>query len=220
MAQPRALICYASRTGTRRNLDVLRRSGWRMLVSPASPYLPPDFRFAIDNGAWPAFVSGVPFDEVGFERLVDRLGARADWVVAPDIVGGGLPSLELSLRWSNRLLSCCGLVLIAVQDGMVPADLRPFVGPNVGIFLGGTTPWKLETMEAWGSWAAGLGIHFHVARVNTRRRFRLAIASGALSVDGSSVSRFAVNMTKLDQASREMDLFAPEIRCRAPGALP
>lgn len=204
-----SLVCYASRTGTRRNLDALRAAGWRLLVSRAGIWRTEGFPYAIDNGAWSDFQAGRPFDDIAFGLLVDKLGAAADWIVLPDIVAGGMASLELSIRWSNRCRAACGLVLIAVQDGMEPADLAPFVGGAVGIFLGGSTEWKLARMEQWGQFAAEVGCHYHVARVNTRRRFRLAIASGACSIDGSSASRFAKSLPLLDNWSRQADLMAP-----------
>lgn len=188
----------------------MRRAGWGLLVSRAGVWRTEGFgRYAIDNGAWSDFIAERPFDADAFECLIDALGAGADWIVLPDIVAGGMNSLELSLRWSNRCLSVCPMVLIAVQDGMEEADLAHLVGRNVGIFLGGTTKWKLDTMARWGSFCARLGIYYHVARVNTARRVWMAIAAGADSIDGSSASRYAVTLPMLDQASRQTDLFTP-----------
>lgn len=203
------MICYASRTGTRRNLAALRSAGWRLLISRAGAWRSEGFRYAIDNGAWSDFQAGRPFDEPAFERLIDRLGAGADFIVLPDIVAGGLRSLELSIRWINRTLSCCPLTLLAVQDGMSEADVAPWVGPNVGIFLGGSTEWKLQTMQSWGDFCWQRRLHYHVARVNTARRIRLARVSAATSFDGSSASRFALSLPLLQQAvsSPQDDLF-------------
>jgi hypothetical protein len=202
------MICYASRTGTRRNLAALRAHDWRLLVSRAGEWRTEGFAYALDNGAWADFRAGTPFDEDAFERLIDKLGERADFVVLPDIVAGGLASLELSMRWMNRCMSVCERVLLAVQDGMEEAHVEPLVGRNVGVFLGGSTPWKLATMGQWGAFCARLGVHYHVARVNTARRYRMAHAAGADSVDGSSVSRYAVTIRLLDLASRQPDLLA------------
>jgi hypothetical protein len=203
------VICYASRTGTRRNLAALRAAGWRLLVSRAGEWRTEGFdHYAVDNGAWADFQASRAFDDDAFERLIEMLGARADWIVLPDIVAGGLPSLELSLRWSNRCLAICPLVLIAVQDGMAESDLEYLVGRNVGIFLGGSTAWKLATMQMWGLFCRRLGIYYHVARVNTERRMWMAVAAGADSVDGSSASRYAVTLPLLDRASRQTDLFS------------
>jgi hypothetical protein len=204
--------CYASHTGTRRNLAALRAHGWGLLVSrgaPPSHWNPQGFEdYVLDNGAWSDFQQGRSFDADAFERLLDKLGAAAQWVVLPDIVAGGLASLELSLRWSNRVLSATNRVLIAVQDGMVPTDVAPFVGRKVGIFLGGSTPWKLAQMALWGAFCRTHGVHYHVARVNTERRTWQAIAAGADSIDGSSGTRYAVTIPMLTRAASQRDLFA------------
>lgn len=165
--------------------------------------------YALDNGAWTDHQRGLSFDADAFERLIDRLGPGADWIVLPDIVAAGKASLDLSTRWLNRCRSACDLVLLPVQDGMEEADVRGMVGRNVGIFLGGSTPWKLARMASWGAFCHTHSLHYHVARVNTERRMAMAQAAGARSVDGSSVSRYAVTLPLLDRASRQRDLWAP-----------
>jgi hypothetical protein len=200
------MIGYASRTGTLRNLAVLRQQGWRLLVSPGN-LRTEGFPYALDNGAWSAFQRGVPFDGAAFSRAVDMLGGRADWIVAPDIVGGGQASLGLSAAWLSRLTSVAP-VLLAVQDGIEPSDVSGLV--RYGIFLGGTTEYKLATMAEWGAYASERGCYFHVGRVNTRRRIMLCAAAGADSFDGTSVSRFAETMPLLDNALRQPDLYAPK----------
>ncbi|HEY2418625.1 MAG TPA: hypothetical protein VGH84_11950 [Steroidobacteraceae bacterium] len=203
------MMGYASRTGTRRNLAALRAAGWGLLVSRAGEWRTEGFgRYVLDSGAWADFQAGRSFDEYAFEQLVERLGARADWIVLPDIVAGGAASLALSTRWLNRCLSVCSLVLIAVQDGMQEADLAPLVGRSVGVFLGGSTEWKLANMLRWGAFCAERGVHYHVARVNTERRIWLAAAAGADSIDGSSATRYAVTLPMLDRAMKQQDLFA------------
>jgi hypothetical protein len=205
------MMRYASRTGTRRNLTALREAGWGLLVSRAGVWRTEGFDdYVLDNGAWSDFQAGRSFDGDAFERLIEQLGARARWIVLPDIVAGGLASLALSVRWLNRCLSVCPLVLIAVQDGMVETDLAPLVGPSVGVFLGGSTEWKLATMAAWGRFCAAHAVHYHVARVNTGRRMAMAVAAGADSVDGTSATRYAVTIRKLDNTSRQLDLWTPE----------
>lgn len=164
----------------------------------------------LDNGAWTDFQAGREFGDDAFERLIDKLGARAAMIVLPDIVAGGLASLEMSLRWSNRCLSVCPLALLAVQDGMTEADVSPFVGRSVGVFLGGSTEWKISTMGQWGAFCRRRGVHYHVARVNTGKRMAMAVAAGADSIDGSSASRYAVTTTMLTLASRQADMWTPE----------
>lgn len=203
-------MTYASRTGTQRNLAALRRAGWGLLVSRAGRWRTEGFdRWAADNGAWSDHQAGRPFDADAYDRFLDWLPQAPDWIVLPDIVAGGLASLDLSMRYLNRCRAASDLVLIAVQDGMEPQHIAPLVGPNVGVFLGGSTEWKLATMLAWGQFCRARGVHYHVARVNTGRRFALAAAAGAHSVDGSSASRYAVTLPRLETWRRQPDLFAP-----------
>lgn len=86
-------------------------------------------------------------------------------------------------------------------------EVQPFLGPDVGLFLGGSTDWKLRTMRSWGRLAAKVGCHFHVARVNTGRRIRLCQDAAADSFDGTSVTKFAVTTPRLTSAVRQGHLF-------------
>ncbi|SCW50087.1 hypothetical protein SAMN02927924_00970 [Sphingobium faniae] len=204
------MIGYASRTGTRRNLDALRRAGWRLMVSAKGPLRTESFRYALDNGAWTAFQRGETFDAPAFDKAVTLLGPKADWIVLPDIVAGGLTSLRFSLDWLGALRNRPALrgarYLLAVQNGMEPRDIAALVGPETGIFVGGDTSWKLATMAMWARLAHEHGAICHVGRVNTVRRIRLCAAAGADSFDGSGVSRFASALPPLDLARRQPDI--------------
>lgn len=166
-----------------------------------------------DNGAWADFQAGRQFNEEAYERFLEWVAIQdvpPRWLVLPDIVAGGYRSLALSIRYLNRCLSITNLVLIAVQDGITTDDLAPLVGSRVGIFLGGTTEWKLENMRKWGEFCSTMEIYYHVARVNSIRRIELAIYSGAYSIDGSNVSRYSKNINKLHFASRQLNLYTPK----------
>lgn len=163
--------------------------------------------YALDNGAWTAHQRGEPFDVAAFEKALGLLGDGADWVVAPDIVGGGVRSLRLSESWLPRL-EWCRRTLIAVQDGIAPRDISPLLGSRVGIFVGGTTEWKIATMRRWGSLSRERQCYLHVARVNSARRIHLCHDAGAHSFDGSSVTRYAKTLPLLDNAARQGQLFS------------
>jgi len=216
------MIMYASSTGTRSTLDALQARRWRLLMSPdtlrrskgkraqrwtdgtAAPY-------ALDNGAWGCHQQGRPFDSDAFLWAFDRIGKNAEWVVAPDIVGGGLSSLGLTSRWLERLSH--PLVLIAVQDGMTPKDVAPLMKPGRGIFLGGSTEWKLKTIAQWGNFARQVGCYYHIARVNTVRRIKMAQCAGAQSVDGTSAIQFPSTITRLQAATTQQCLFSRKNPC-------
>lgn len=201
------MICYASRTGTRRNLEALRLANWRLMISPAGVLRTEGFAYSLDNGAWHAWTQGKSFDGPAFQAAYDRFGVDADFVVAPDIVAAGSRSLRLTESWLPRLTSA-RLVLVAVQNGMHPIDVAPFLSSRVGVFLGGDTNWKLAHMNEWGEFARSYGAYYHVARVNSARRIRLAIAAGADSIDGSSASRYVLTLPLLDAATKQRDLLA------------
>jgi hypothetical protein len=202
------LIAYASRTGTRRNLAALRGAGWRLLVSAAGCLRSEGFRYALDNGAWSAYTSGRPFDDRAFGVALRKMGAAADWTVIPDIVAGGLASLDLSLRWMRRVLDESPRALLAVQDGMCAADVRGFLGDRVGLFVGGSTKWKEETIPAWSALGRSVGCWVHVGRVNTARRISVCTGAGANSFDGTSASRFSKSLGPLDSARRQLGFAA------------
>lgn len=196
------MIAYASRTGTKRNLDGLRAAGWRLLVSPAGVLRHEGFPYALDNGAWSYYTQGRSFDFPAFEHALRKMGAGADWTTIPDVVAGGHVSLEMSLRWMRRVLDETPRALLAVQDGMGVDDVRPFLGARVGIFVGGSTAWKLSTLAQWGRLGREVGCLVHVGRVNSARRIRACALAGAHSFDGTSASMYAVELPKLDAARR------------------
>lgn len=211
---------YASRTGTRRNLDALRAAGWGLLVSAEGVHRTEGFeRVCLDNGIWTVFqvalraeakARGIdprdmPAEDAAaiarscssswnpakFEALVGAFGAVAEFVVLPDIICGGAESLARSMEWSQWVLDRAPVGLLAVQDGMEPGDVRALLGPRLGIFVGGSTDWKLRTLPAWAALARDLGVRCHVGRVNSAKRIALCAYYGATSFDGSNASRYA-----------------------------
>lgn len=206
------MIPYATRTGTKRNNALMAQGGWGVLLNPfcdLSP-LPPGVRRAFDNGAWPAHTAGRPFDGPAFVRGVERVGPGSEFIVCPDIVMGGRESLAFLLSWLPFCLEIGPLVLIAVQDHMTIGDIVDLYrlhGDRIGIFVGGSTVWKEETMKRWGTLARRLGIYCHVGRVNTMRRIALCAHAGAHSFDGTSASKFAKTIPMLTSATRQQDLF-------------
>jgi hypothetical protein len=208
---------FASRTGTKRNLRALAAAGWHLLVSAAGVWRTEGFEWAGDNGAWADFQAERPFDEPRFERFLRwaaKQQPRPSFIVLPDIVLGGKPSLDLSVRWLRKLrrrIAWRGQrFMIAVQNGMesgaMLGRIKRMIGPLVGIFVGGDTKWKLATMAFWCRLAHAAGAICHIARVNTAKRIHLCEAAGADSIDGSSASRFEVTLRPLELARQQMDI--------------
>jgi len=182
---------YAATTTTKKNLAYLRKTGWGIMVSPKGPNQdrPAGMRYALDNGAWWAHATGRPFDASAFMRALDKLWFEADFIVLPDIVAGGLRSLDFSLEWYDRL-KMDGQLLLAVQDGMEIKDVAPYVG-ELGLFIGGSTEWKEKTLFQWGELATQKGnAYIHCGRVNSQRRLNLCKQAGIDSFDGSGPAKF------------------------------
>lgn len=207
------MIALTSRTGTLSTIAALQAAGWGWMVGPLDHGTSDMFGMphALDNGAWPAFQTGQPWDEAAFRKALARYGPGALFVVAPDVVGQREASMALTLRWLPELLARPDLagvpILFAVQDGMTFADVEPHVGGRVGLFIGGSTEWKLQAIIPWGRWGRERGLYVHVGRVNTARRMALCAAAGATSVDGNSAIMFPKTLPMLDGARRQPDLF-------------
>jgi hypothetical protein len=201
------MMAYATRTGTLRNLAALRDAGWGLMVTPDSPRTEKFYDYCIDNGAWSAHTQGVDWNDTyqaKFERLVEDLGAGARFIVAPDIVAAGAQSLARSLEWLPALRSVGCLVLIPLQDDMRPEPaLTQHLGDKVGLFVGGSTEFKISSLPTWSWVAREWDCYLHVARVNTVRRIRYCQAYDVDSIDGTSASRYASTLPLLDAALRQ-----------------
>lgn len=183
------MIYYTPPVGGKR-AGLLRSLGFRCLLNASRLRASFSDAYALDNGAWTAHLRGRRLDIAALLGAVGAVGASADWVVLPDVVGDWSATLELSGRWVSAVSALTPRPLLAVQDGATPAQLPSWCR---GIFVGGSTPWKIATIEQWCS----LGLYCHVGRVNTFSRLRQCLNAGADSVDGSGPTMF-------DKAAREV----------------
>lgn len=201
-----------------KNVARIERLGWgrcfidRMRAHKvARPY--PGERWILDNGAWPARKDDLGLlDLWGWflrvSEICEQMGERPHFAVLPDIVGGGLESLELSLHYlSVERLGDEGELpwhwdwYLAVQDGMSMEDveriledqLEPDAVPERyqvkirGLFLGGSDTFKNETGEAWAMLAHKYGIPCHYGRCSSVKKLRQAVAWGYDSCDSTQM---------------------------------
>lgn len=186
------MIGYGGGTVCKGNVEQLRRWGWGMVITPFNPR-PPVLRYMFDNGAWTDFIHKREF---GAERFWNHLNQRIlknevqpDFAVCPDLVAQGLKSLEFSLSWRRDLPDSVRWYL-AVQDGMEPAHVAPWLEDFAGLFVGGTSEWKMRSTPGWAKLAREAGRKLHVGRVNTiPRAFYVAEVCGADSFDGTNWQR-------------------------------
>lgn len=210
------LRLYVCRPTGERAIEACKHHGFGTMLSPLSVrssrgglsdmsghvVVPDGLPYVIDNGAWSAHCARMPWSEAPFVRLLERtrdFAAQPGWVVLPDLVGAGPESLARSLRWHEQHGELAERWLLAVQDGMSVAQVRKVIVDRnlAGIFVGGSTAWKWEKLPDWAELALDLGVVVHVGRVNSLRRAELCRDLGVTSIDGSSVSRFAVNAAKM-----------------------
>jgi hypothetical protein len=116
--------------------------GWR------GPF--PEFPYALDNGAFPAFTKGTAWDEAAFLALCERAAGAAvapRWVAVPDVVCDRAGTLAAWGRWSSILRERFGWPLaFVVQDGMTHEDVPDDAAL---LFVGGSTTWKQQTAAYW-----------------------------------------------------------------------
>lgn len=181
----------------------MRDHGFGLLLTPDAYQHHEGFDIALDNGAYGAWQRGQEWNSEPWLKLLHKHGESCAWAVLPDIVSGGRTSLARSVEWFPRVKDLAPIWLIAVQDGIDVQDIKPLVGGDVGIFIGGSTEWKESTLPAWGKLAAQTKCYLHVGRVNTNRRIKLCAMAGADSFDGTSASRFAVTVPGIAAAAAQ-----------------
>jgi hypothetical protein len=174
-------------TRSKKNVSFLQDHGWgRMFATDRSIPLYPYEPWGFDNGAFVAWTNGEQFPEETFLKRLDKaLLVPSDPIVAvcPDIVAGGMESLEFSVRWLERLPSYWPWYL-AVQDGMTHNAVTEVAHLFSGIFLGGTDKFK-RTAYGWSRLAHCCDKKFHYGRAGTLRKLAHAHAVESDSVDST-----------------------------------
>ncbi len=212
-------------TGDTRSSSIIRelqkhRIGRMFIKKTFRPY--PSEPWGFDNGAFGDYLAGKEFDTRRYGEALYKAIEMAEryhppyMAVLPDIVGGGLRSLELSITTFELKLKWVRFPwYLAVQDGMenyvkdIELILKAY--PDiVGIFLGGTDEFK-KTAPLWSSLAHKYGRKFHYARAGSIRKIREAIRAGADSLDSAlplwtnqKLERFLKALNPL----RELPLFS------------
>jgi len=141
--------------------------------------------FVMDNGRYQAWAKQKKWQEAAFLRILSlaaEQGRPPEWMVVPDVVANPVGTVREWGVWAEALQESFGWPLaVAVQDGMVPADVKRLTPQPAVIFVGGTTEWKWRTLSTWTK-------HFprvHVGRVNSARMLWRVQEAGAESSDGT-----------------------------------
>jgi hypothetical protein len=172
-------------TGKKTFVDILKENGWGRMWTTHPPNPFSGEKWGFDNCAYSYWSNGLDFDEDAFRKRMDRAYHKGPpyLAVVPDIVAGGVLSLEYSESWRTKLPTEWPWFL-AVQDGMCVADVQPLVGHYAGLFLGGTNTFK-ATAKDWCDLAHDHGLLFHYGRAGVPHKIEHAKSVGSDSLDSS-----------------------------------
>ena len=145
--------------------------------------------WAADNGCFQRL------DPQRFRRLIETAqglpGCR--FVAVPDVVGDAIATRRRFEQWAPALERRGLPVALVAQDGLerLGGWLDDTWDRLAGLFLGGTTDWKLSVEAAeLAAEAKARGKWVHMGRVNSRRRINYARLIGCDSIDGTMFSMF------------------------------
>lgn len=202
-------LCYSKRL-----MPYFRKYNLGMMISTSSSTWVrgwfDDFPLALDNGAYPAWRKAEAFPERDFLNTLDasiRCGLTFDFVICPDKVAAGIESLEFSLKWRDRLKAFP--LALAVQDGMKPCHVAPFVRQFHRIFIGGTNRWKWQTARQWIELGERHSVKTHIGRCGSIDKLKHAKRIGATSVDSTNFIRNGVKPHWFDELRhpKQLELF-------------
>ena len=181
------MLVLLGETRSATNLKIIRENEWGRIFLKAKPTPQPFEPWGFDNGAFEAFNKKQPFPGFEFMRRLDvayRINSYPCVAVCPDIVAGGLTSLDFSLKWREKLRDIDWPWYLAVQDGMTVEQVEPILGWFAGIFLGGSDKFKPQAYR-WCRLAHKHQKKFHYGRAGTRKKIQSAYNVGSDSLDSS-----------------------------------
>jgi len=184
---------YTGQTRSRRAIALCERVGLGECVNRGE--LPPrrtSHGWFLDCGAFVDWKAGRAFDFVRWARdlrwtaysiAAGKLQAP-DFIVMPDLVGGGLASLARSVDELNYVPPELPVRYLVVQEGMTPAHVAEVLPLFGGVFVGGAEmSWKLATAPNWIALAHAHNLQCHIGRIGTVARLELVRRLGADSID-------------------------------------
>jgi len=155
--------------------------------------------WAADNGVY----SGA-FDAETYLPWLESLreyAATCLFVLAPDVVGDAVATLERYEQWAPKIRRLGFPVGFAAQDGIEALGLP---GEFDALFIGGTTAWKLGDGALWAiREAQRRGKHIHIGRVNWWRRYEYFAG-----LEGSDEWTCDGTRTRFEGRARAMEAWA------------
>lgn len=180
-------LVLVGETSSRANVERLQELGWGRMFVEKRPTPYPFEKWGFDNGAFLAYRRGEKFPELQYRKRPDiaaKVNSDPYIAIVPDIVAGGLRSLDFSNEWRLNLQAFRWPWFLAVQDGMEVAHVEQSIHLYDGLFLGGTDRFK-ATAYRWRSLAHTHRKRFHYGRASTPLKLLSAYRSGADSCDSA-----------------------------------
>jgi hypothetical protein len=149
-----------------------------VLFSPIRTRFYAGIPFAIDNGAYSAFLNKTEWDEVLFWETIRQFqDKKPSFIVCPDIVANKKATLDLWEKYSATIRAIAPVAFV-FTDGMDILDI-----PNDAdfVFIGGTTAFKEFAITL----IPKIKQPTHVGRVNYHGRLWKSFNYGAVSCDGT-----------------------------------
>jgi hypothetical protein len=155
------------------------------LITPLTGYSNWGGMFAIDNGGFSRQ------DPKAWRRILARElpnQSRCLWVSCPDVVADARRTRELFDVFEPVLHTAGWPVALVAQDGIEKEEI-PWARLE-GVFIGGSTEWKMGPGAA-GVIRAALWLEkfVHVGRINTGERWKHFEKMGCHTFDGSALVR-------------------------------
>lgn len=184
MSRLTMLIMMSNATGIEIGLLAVKYPG-RIghLFSPGAQRGPwAEIPYALDNGAWPAFLNGIEWSEeewLALLRWAALSGILPRWALVADVVGDRDGTLRAWDRYEAVVRGFGFRRAFAVQDGMTFGDVPD---DDCMLFIGGSDKFKDAAIAPWCARFPG---RVHVGRVTGWDRLVRSWRAGAVSVDGN-----------------------------------
>ena len=180
---PMVVLAGSSTVARNYTDDFPDRLGW--MLSPGDWKNTPDgLCYALDNGAFGAYLHGVEFDAgawLGHVAKAIKSEKPPRFLVVPDVVTKAAETLELWEIFAPALRQLSDVPLaLAVQDGMTVDDVLELDHQPDIVFIGGTKQFKIDTLVSWCRFD-----RVHVGGVNSLNMLWECDFNGVESVDGS-----------------------------------
>jgi len=182
---------YWGNVGSNEVIEYMQEHNHRTLIT--SPhYRFPRTEYSLDNGAFSDWKHNREFRSEEFLEFLEKyeqIGKRPEWVAIPDRVTEGNISLEFSISWIDKIPDYFDRLLLVVQDGMdrdrVSQVLEDY-DRVIGLFIGGSKRWKIDTAEDWVELAHKHNGICHIGRIGRWNEIMWAERIGADSIDSTS----------------------------------